>query len=188
MQKMSEINLIKTEIDGVFIVKCQQSFDSRGRFVKNYNAPLFEKNGINFICRESFCTTSQKNVIRGMHFQSYPFSGYKLVTLFSGRVLDVILDLRNGSKTRGKYITVELNANNADAIIMPPDCAHGFLALEDNCMLHYQTETEYSAVHDCGILYNSFGFDWPCASPIISTRDKSHPTLSEYFMSENQKK
>ena len=184
---MNGLTLIETDISGMFVVKCQQSFDLRGCFVKNFNAPVFEKYGIRFICRESFYSTSKKNVIRGMHFQVYPFDGYKLVTLIAGHVLDVVLDLRKESCSFGKHLAVEMHADHGDAVLIPPDCAHGFLALDDNCILNYQTGSEYSPQHDLGILYNSFGFDWPCSSPIISTRDQGHPTFSEYLESGNKK-
>ena len=173
--------LSETEIPDVFGIKCQQSFDSRGTFVKNFNAPVFEKYGINFICRESFYSVSKKNVIRGMHFQVAPFDGYKLVTAVSGHVLDVILDLRRNSRTFGKYMTVDLYAEHADAVLIPPDCAHGFLAMEDNCILNYQTGAEYSPEHDFGIRYDSFGFEWPCSNPVISPRDLTHPSFSDYI-------
>lgn len=185
---MNGLTLLETEISGMFLVKCQQSFDLRGRFVKNFNAPVFERYGIHFVCRESFYSVSRKNVIRGMHFQVYPFDGYKLVTLVAGHVLDVVLDLRKESSSFGRHLAVELNADRGDAILIPPDCAHGFLALEDHCVLNYQTGAEYSPQHDLGILYNSFGFVWPCSDPVVSPRDLGHPTFSEYLGSENKKR
>ena len=178
---MTPLTFIETDIAGVFHIKCQQSFDLRGSFVKNFNAPFFEKHDIDFICRESFYTVSGKNVIRGMHFQAAPFDGYKLVTVVSGHIIDVVLDLRKESKSLGKYLTFDLSAKDADAVLIPPNCAHGFLALEDNCILNYQTGAEYSPEHDLGIRYDSFGFEWPCSDPVISPRDMSHPTLSEYI-------
>ena len=180
---MKPLTLFETDIAGVYRIKCQQSFDLRGSFVKNFNAPLFESHGINFICRESFYSVSNKNVIRGMHFQVEPFDGYKLVTVVSGHVLDVILDLRRDSQSFGKYLAFDLNASDADAVLIPPNCAHGFLSLEDNCILNYQTGAEYSAKHDFGIRYDSFGFDWPCTNPVISPRDLQHLTLEDFMKS-----
>jgi dTDP-4-dehydrorhamnose 3,5-epimerase len=104
----------------------------------------------------------------------------KLVYCPVGRVLDVVVDLRKWSKNYGKTMSRELSATNREMLFVPVGFAHGFLALEDNTMMVYQTSTMHSPQHDAGILWNSFGFQWPVKDPILSDRDKAFPALKDF--------
>jgi dTDP-4-dehydrorhamnose 3,5-epimerase-like enzyme len=96
-----------------------------------------------------------------------------------GRVLDVVLDLRSPAKG-AQVISRELSAANREMLFIPAGCAHGFLALEYESIVVYQTSTVHSPPHDAGVLWDSFGFDWPVKNPILSDRDRSFPALRDF--------
>lgn len=130
--------------------------------------------------REEFFSTSSKDVLRGMHFQTPPHAHQKLIYCITGRVLDVLLDLRRSSPTYGQSIALELSAANRHVLFVPVGFAHGFLSLEDHSCLVYKTDAVHAPQHDAGIRWDSFGFDWPADSPLISGRDLTHPEFSEF--------
>jgi dTDP-4-dehydrorhamnose 3,5-epimerase/CDP-3, 6-dideoxy-D-glycero-D-glycero-4-hexulose-5-epimerase len=173
------MKVLPTELAGVFILKPNVFEDARGSFVKTYHEELFASCGIRFAPKEEFFSVSRKNVLRGMHFQRPPTAHDKLVYCPVGKVLDVVLDLRPTAKGV-RCIARELSAANREMLFIPVGCAHGFLTLEDNSMMVYQTSTVHSPPHDAGVLWNSFGFDWPVKNPILSERDLKFPALSEF--------
>jgi dTDP-4-dehydrorhamnose 3,5-epimerase len=172
------MKVLPTELDGVFILKPNVFEDARGSFVKTYHQDLFESCGIKFSPKEEFFSISRKNVLRGMHFQRPPAAHDKLVYCPVGKVLDVALDLR-AAKRGTRCISRELSAANREMLFIPAGCAHGFLALEDESMMVYQTSTVHSPSHDAGVLWNSFDFDWPMKNPILSDRDQKFPALRD---------
>jgi len=170
----------KTALDGVYVLELSYACDSRGSFVKTFNCNAMENMGLNFSIKESYYSISQKNVIRGMHFQAPPFGLKKLVVLCNGEVLDIALDIRKGSVTYGQFFSVIVSAEKHNAIFMGEGIAHGFLALTDNTIMQYYVSDVYNAKHDLGIIYNSFGFEWPVENPIISQRDLSFLPFSQF--------
>ncbi len=146
------------------------SSDLRGQFLKPFSKKLLP----DFDVQECFFSHSTRGVLRGMHFQLPPFEQDKLVVCLSGRVLDVALDLRNGS-----LYSTELSADQPRALFIPKGFAHGFYALDD-ALLGYWVNSSYSAEHDQGIRWDSFGFNWPLKRPVLSERDKRLPKLSEF--------
>ncbi len=174
------MNLIKTKIEGVFIIEPKVFSDERGLFVKTFNKEQFAEYGLSVDFTESFYSVSNKNVMRGMHIMLPPKDHSKLVFVTRGAVTDVVLDIRKGSPTFGQYEMAELSERNNKMIYMPPGCAHGFLALEDNtCTVYLQTAT-HSPEHDTGIKLDSFGADWKVTDPIISKRDREFKTLADF--------
>ena len=173
------MKVLPTELDGVLILKPNVFEDARGSFVKTYHEELFASCGIRFAPKEEFFSVSRKNVVRGMHFQLPPTAHDKLVYCPAGRVLDVVLDLRSDGK-RGRFISRELSASNREMLFIPRGCAHGFVALEDDSMMVYQTSTVHSPAHDAGVVWNSFGFEWPVKNPILSERDQKFPALRDF--------
>ncbi len=127
-----------------------------------------------------YYSVSSKGVLRGMHFQTPPSAYAKLVYVSHGRVLDVALDIRKGSPTYGKALAKELSLEAATALYLPSGFAHGFLSLEDGSVVNYAQTAGYDPAHDGGIRLDSFGFDWGVASPILSDRDKTFPTLAAF--------
>jgi len=174
----------RTKIEGVFIIYNFNTADDRGLFVKSYNKNTFKENNIDFEIRESYYSVSNKNVIRGMHFQLPPHDHDKLVYVVKGSIIDVIVDLRSKSKTFKKFFSFELSHKNKIAIFLPPGIAHGFKSLEDDTITIYNVGTEYNFEYDTGINYDSFNFDWGIDNPIVSERDKSFDNLN-FFCSKN---
>lgn len=154
--------------------------DARGLFVKTFHQTTLKEAGIDFALRESYFSLSNKDVIRGMHFQLPPHQHAKLVFCPQGAILDVIVDLRKASPTYGQYHAQELSAANHKAYYIPEGFAHGFKSLTDDAITYYLVSSEYSQPHDTGILYNSFGFDWGVEDPILSARDLSFGTLAAF--------
>jgi len=167
------MKLIETKIKGAFVLFDEFKEDSRGGFCKFYNEQIFKSNNLDFNPKEIYYNFSNKNVIRGMHFQSPPHDHKKLIKCISGKILDVILDIRKESPTYLKYDTISLTENDGKSIFLPKGIAHGFLSLVDNTIVLYNVSSVYNINYDKGILWNSFGFDWPCNSPIISKRDQN---------------
>ena len=172
----------ETTLKGVYVIDNFNASDNRGQFVKIFNKNLFEENNINFDIRESYYSSSEKNVIRGMHFQLPPHDHEKLVYVSKGSIIDVVIDLRKNSKTYQKFISVELSASNNKSIFIPKGLAHGFKSLEDNSITVYNVATEYNPKSDMGIKFDSFGFDWESESYIISDRDTAFLTLEQFSL------
>ena len=152
--------------------------DKRGSFVKTYLRSEMDKYGVYFDFSEEFYSSSRRDVIRGMHFQRPPHDHMKLVYCPVGEVLDVVLDLRPGSGY-GRFASVKLSEHQPMFLLIPRGVAHGFRALTDGAIMVYKTSTEHVPTHDCGVRWDSFGFDWQCASPLLSDRDLCHPSLTD---------
>lgn len=172
------MDFIETDIPGVFKIDLFHAADHRGSFTKTFHADEFELNGLENRFRESFFSINKKNVIRGMHFQKPPDDHAKLVYSCGGRILDVILDLRKNSHTFGKSIAIEISEENSTAVYMPKGVAHGFCCLTTATMV-YLTSTVHNPESDSGVLWNSFGFEWPVSKVLMSDRDKEFPTFDE---------
>lgn len=179
---------IPTEIDGVFIIETDSFLDERGSFIKTFHIDFFKKNKLSTTFRESFYSISHKNVIRGMHFHLPPKDHSKLIYVTHGSIMDVVVDLRKGSPTYGKYITVELSQKNHKMIHIPTGCAHGFLSLENNTCTVYMQSSAYSKEHDTGIHLDSFGIDWGVKKPILSKRDTAFVLMKDFVSPFNYKK
>ena len=169
----------ETEIQGLFEIELFHAKDERGSFTKTFHKSTFDKQGLDSSFDESFFSTNNRGVIRGMHFQNPPYDHSKIVYSASGRIMDVILDIRSASPSYGRYVQIEISSDNHKGIYMPKGVAHGFCCLTEATMI-YLTSTEYNAEHESGIKWNSFGFDWPVDSPIISERDQEFVSLSEF--------
>ncbi len=165
------MKIIQTEIEGLLILEPRVFQDIRGKFIKTFNADFFQEHGLDIDIQESYYSISQKDVIRGMHFQTPPHDHVKLVYVPYGKILDVVLDIRKESPTYGNYFTIELSQDNAKVLIIPKGLAHGFRCLEDNTNVTYIQTTGYTPDHDCGLRYDSFGFDWVCKDAQLSERD-----------------
>jgi len=178
---MNIFKRFKTNLSGCYFLKQESFLDERGAFTKIYNDDAFRDLGIDISFKEQFFTSSNKDVIRGMHFQTPPYDHEKLVTCITGRVLDVLLDLRVQSKTYSKYEAFELNSITKDSIFIPKGIAHGFLSLESDSIVLYSTSKGYYKDYDMGIHWDSFDFKWPCVKPIVSSRDNSHSIFNNFI-------
>ena len=172
-------------LPGVWLLSLKRFDDPRGSFVKTFirsafdAVPGFGNSNPPFDFQEEFYSFSKKGVLRGMHFQLPPHDHDKLVYCAVGQVLDVLLDLRKGPGY-GKSASTVLDGKTPQLLVIPKGIAHGFIALQDQSLLVYKTSSEYSPSHDAGIRYDSFGFEWPDAEPILSERDRHHSTLADF--------
>ena len=167
-------------IPGVRLLRTQVHKDQRGSFTKIAHDTFFAAAHIRMDFKEQYFSRSVRGVVRGMHFQTPPHDHAKLVTCISGTMLDVVLDLRRNSRTFGKCVDVELSAENGLSIYIPAGCAHGFAAISDEVITLYGVTTIYEANHDMGVRWDSFGFRWPIATPILSARDRLHPKFGDF--------
>ncbi len=154
--------------------------DERGDFIKIYNKELYRGFGIKTEIKEVFYSVSNRNVIRGMHFQTPPYGQDKIVHVLSGSVEDVIVDLRKGSRTYQQHIHIKLLADKPQSIYIPEGFAHGFRALEDYTVMEYLVSCGYHKENDCGIRWDSIGYDWQVEHAVISERDRSFPAMGDY--------
>ena len=168
-------------IEGAYLIKSFSSIDNRGKFVKTYNNSDFNQNNLNFIIKESYYSINKKDVIRGMHFQLPPYSHNKLVYVSSGKIIDVILDLRKNSKTFLEFCEIHLSENDNTSIYIPSGCAHGFISLKNDTTMVYNVDSEYSRDNDSGLRFDSFGYNWKVKKPILSKRDIKLPNLSNFL-------
>ena len=178
------MDVIKTDIDGVVIIKPRIFTDSRGYFFESYSKKEFDEKvrPVDFVQDNESCST--KGVMRGLHFQFPPFTQAKLVRCVKGSVLDVAVDIRKGSPTYGKHVAVELTENNHLQFFVPRGFAHGFAVLSDIAVFQYKCDNYYAPQADGGISIADplLGIDWGIAfeEAILSDKDKKHPLLKEF--------
>ena len=147
--------------------------DKRGYFFESYNSEVFRKLGIDEVFVQDNQSCSQKNVIRGLHFQVPPFAQAKLVRVIRGAVLDVAVDLRKDSPTYGQHFSVLLSEENQLQFFIPTGFAHGFATLEDHTIFTYKCSNFYHKNMERSILFNDkdLNINWNVESPIVSDKD-----------------
>lgn len=158
------MNLVSEPLPGVKVLRPFVFEDARGNFVKPFHEDQLAAHGIAIHVKEEFFSTSAAGVLRGMHFQTPPHAHQKLVYCITGKVFDVVLDLRRDSPTFGQAAGFELSAANRHVVHIPIGFAHGFYSIEDNSCLVYKTDAVHAPANDGGILWNSFGFPWQDAA------------------------
>lgn len=173
------------ELPDVILVKPKRFGDSRGFFEESYVRSRYAVGGINIDFKQDNHSYSQKmGTIRGLHFQTPPYAQAKLVRCTRGRLLDIAVDIRVGSPTYGKHVSVELSAENGWQLFVPEGFAHGFSTLEEDTELQYKVSNYYSAESDAGIAHNdpALNIDWkvPLDTANLSDKDKILPVLAEY--------
>jgi len=177
------MNFIKTEIDGVVIIEPKIFEDERGYFFESYNEKEFIKNGINNQFVQDNQSKSSYGVVRGLHCQLGEHAQAKLVRVLEGRVLDVAVDVRKGSKTFGCHIAVELSAENKRQLFIPRGFLHGFSVLSDTAVFAYKVDNLYCKESEFGVAYDDkeIGVDWkiPQDKIITSEKDRSGHTLQD---------
>jgi len=173
------LEILKELLPGCFLLKPKRVEDPRGVFVKTYHEGLYRELGINLEIREEFYAVSRNDVIRGMHFQVPPHEHDKLLYCMRGVVRDVLLDLRKG-EGYGQVESVDVSDVNGHIVFIPKGVAHGFVAVTDEALMLYKTSSVHAPESDCGILWDSFGFDWGVVMPVISARDQQHQAFAEF--------
>jgi len=172
------------EITDVILITPSVFRDERGFFSESYSGDAFERAGIgaNFV-QDNHSLTVRTGVIRGLHFQSPPHAQGKLVRVTSGAILDVAVDIREGSPTFGTHVAVILSADNWQQLWVPEGFAHGFCTLEPDTEVLYKVTGYYAAECDKGLAWDdpALGIEWPIEPEqvILSDKDSGHPMLSE---------
>ncbi|WP_431133069.1 dTDP-4-dehydrorhamnose 3,5-epimerase [Psychroserpens mesophilus] len=176
------MNIKESKLEGCFILEPKVFEDKRGYFFESFNQNKFNDllgYQINFVQdNESF---SSKGVLRGLHYQTGEHQQAKLVRVISGKVLDVVVDLRKESKTFGQHFSVELSSKNKKQLFVPRGFAHGFVVLSDTVIFTYKCDNFYNKESEAGIIYNdsNLGIDWLLNSNeiIISQKDTQLPSF-----------
>ncbi|MDQ4428546.1 dTDP-4-dehydrorhamnose 3,5-epimerase [Yokenella regensburgei] len=175
------MNVIKTPLKDCVIIEPKVFGDSRGFFLEAWHKEKYEQAGItgNFV--QDNRSRSSRNVLRGLHFQHTKPQG-KLVSVISGEVYDVAVDLRPGSETFGQYVGVILSGEKNNQLYVPPGFAHGFCVLSEYADFHYKCTDFYDPSDEGGIIWNDpdIGIEWPVTSPLLSDKDIKLMTLAEY--------
>lgn len=179
------MNVIKTDIEGVLIIEPRVFGDERGYFFESFNAKEFaEKTGIDITFVQDNESKSRYGVLRGLHFQLPPYTQSKLVRVVKGKVMDVVVDIRKGSPTYGKYVMCELTEQNHRQFFAPKGMAHGFVVLSEEAVFQYKCDDFYHPEAEGGIAWDDpdIGIDWivPADKVLLSERDKHHPLLRDF--------
>jgi len=177
------MNLIKTKLDGLVVLKPTVFKDNRGYFMESYNQKNINKllGNVNFVQDNE--SESTRGVLRGLHFQKPPYTQAKLVRCLKGSVLDIVLDLRKDSKTYGIFETISLTEENKKQLFIPKGFAHGFIVLSKSAIFSYKVDNYYNPDSECGILWSDLdlNIDWKINKNeiIVSEKDKNLPTFNE---------
>ncbi len=173
------MEVIKSDIEGLIILKPKVFGDERGYFFESYNEEVYRKAGIDYLFLQDNISKSKKGTIRGLHYQVGDKAQGKLCKVIYGKVLDVAVDIRFGSPTFGKYFSSELSEDNHTQLWIPPGFAHGFSVLSDEAIFSYKCTALYSKENERAILYNDkdLNINWKVDNPIVSEKDLKAPLL-----------
>lgn len=178
------MRIIPTEIDGVLIIEPRIFQDSRGYFFESFNQKEFEEKVGDVVFVQDNESKSCYGVVRGLHFQKGEHAQSKLVRVVKGKVLDVAVDLRPGSVTFGKHVSVELSEDNHRQFYIPRGFAHGFSVISDEVIFQYKCDNLYCPESEGAIAWDDpdLGIDWriPADKVILSEKDRNHPRLKDY--------
>jgi dTDP-4-dehydrorhamnose 3,5-epimerase len=178
------MEIIKTGIEGLLILEPRIFQDARGYFLESFSQREFEEKvgPVHFVQDNE--SMSSYGVMRGLHFQRPPYTQSKLVRCVKGAVLDVAVDIRQGSPTYGQHVAVELTAENHRQFFIPKGFAHGFAVLSETAVFQYKCDEFYHPEADAGIsiLDESLGIDWriPTDKAILSDKDTRHGMLADF--------
>tara|TARA_B100000809_G_C14793250_1_gene407471 strand:+ start:87 stop:629 length:543 start_codon:yes stop_codon:yes gene_type:complete len=176
------MKIIKTEIEGLLIIKPRVFEDDRGYFFESWSKDAFENAGLDISFVQDNQSLSSKGVVRGLHFQNPPFAQGKLVQVLKGSVLDVAVDIRENSASYGKHVSVLLSGENKTMFWIPPGFAHGFSTLEDNTMFSYKCSGVYNKESEGSLMWNDtdLNIDWQIKNPIISEKDQNSELFTNF--------
>ena len=177
------MKVLKTPLEGVVIIEPRLFEDSRGYFFESFSQRDFDAQVAPVRFVQDNESRSCYGVVRGLHFQRPPFAQAKLVRCVRGAVLDVAVDIRRGSPTFGRHVSVELSGDNKRQFFVPRGFAHGFSVLSDEAVFQYKCDNLYAPESEGAIAWNdpSLGIDWRLApgDVVLSPKDSGHPRLAE---------
>ena len=179
------MNIIKTDIEGVLVVEPRVFGDERGYFFESFNERDFlEQTGISVRFVQDNESCSRYGVVRGLHFQNPPYAQAKLVRVVEGRVLDIAVDIRHGSPTYGRHVAVELSGENKRQFYIPKGFAHGFAVLSESAVFQYKCDEYYHPEAEGAIAWDDpvLAIDWQVAAPdvVLSEKDRHHPLFNDF--------
>ncbi|MCB1191473.1 MAG: dTDP-4-dehydrorhamnose 3,5-epimerase [Leptospiraceae bacterium] len=175
------MKVTETGFSDLYILEPIIHKDGRGFFFESYSQKKFAESGIHSIfVQDNHVKSSDKNVLRGLHYQKPPYAQSKLIRVVKGSIYDVVVDLRKSSKTFKQWYGVELSDKNFKQLFVPRGFAHAYLTLESNCEVLYKVDNVYDPKSEGGVLWNDpeLSIDWQVFEPIVSEKDKKLQTLS----------
>jgi dTDP-4-dehydrorhamnose 3,5-epimerase len=177
------MQVLTTAIADIKLIKPVRHTDSRGFFSEVFKECELKKHDINInFVQDNHSLSVSKGVVRGLHFQIPPFAQAKLLRVTAGSIIDVAVDIRDGSPSFGRHVAVVLSAADWNQIFIPEGFAHGYCTLDPNTEVIYKVSAHYSLEHDRGLLWNdpALGIAWPVSADeaLVSDRDRKHPVLS----------
>ena len=179
------MRFIKTNIKDLIILEPKIFEDDRGYFIESYNQKKFKEVIGEVLFVQDNESKSSKGVLRGLHFQKPPFDQAKLVRCIKGKVLDVVVDLRSGSKTYGQHLALELSCENKRQLFVPRGFAHGFLVLSENAIFSYKVDNVYAPDYDSGVNWNDplLNIPWGMdkSEILVSKKDSKLPFFSDFI-------
>lgn len=177
------MDIIRTEIPDVIILKPDVYEDERGYFFESFHKLRLADAGISTEFVQDNESKSQKGVLRGLHLQKPPYAQGKLIRVIRGSVLDVVVDVRKKSPHFGKWVSTMLSGENKLVFWVPPGFAHGFLTLDDNTIFSYKCTQYFNKESEMAIRWNDpeLGIEWGTDSPILSGKDSNAPLFKEFI-------
>ena len=174
------MQFLTTSLPGVIVIEPDLYSDPRGFFLETYHAVKYRDGGITEPFVQDNHSRSARHTLRGMHAQWRRPQG-KLVRVLHGEIFDVAVDIRRGSPTFRRWVSVTLSADNFRQCYVPPGFAHGFCVTSDSAEVEYKCTDLYDTASEIGIAWNdpALAIDWPVTDPVLSERDRRHPTLAE---------
>ena len=178
------MKVIETGFAHLVVIEPRVFGDDRGHFFESYNEKVFAENGIKIKFVQDNQSMSSYGVIRGLHFQKEPHAQTKLVRVLSGKILDVVVDLRKGSKTYGQHYAIELSSENKRQLLVPKGFAHGFSVLSETAEVLYKCDDFYHKESESGIIYSDplLNINWqiPPGKEVVSEKDLLLPSFADY--------
>jgi dTDP-4-dehydrorhamnose 3,5-epimerase len=176
------VRFVETPLAGAFVIELDRSEDERGFFARTFSTREFRTRGlVSEFVEHSISYNRRRGTLRGLHYQAAPHGETKVVRCIRGAVFDVIVDLREASRSRGQWHAVELSGENQRALYIPEGMAHGFQTLQDDATLSYLISTPYVSEAAAGVRWSdeTLGIDWPIVPPsVLSARDAALPGLA----------
>lgn len=171
-----------TTLPDVVILTPRRFGDTRGWFTETWNADRMRAAGLGLdFVQDNHSFSAQKGTLRGLHFQSPPRAQDKLVRCSRGAILDVAVDARRGSPAYGRWVTVELSAENGCQLLVPKGFLHGFVTLTEDCEVQYKCTEFYSPQHDGAVRWDSVGIEWGnVEAPVLSDKDLAAPAFADW--------
>ena len=174
------MRVLSESLMGAKLLELVPRHDERGFFARAFCRDTLAGLGIDAVVAQANMSHSRcRGTLRGLHYQLEPSAETKLVMCILGAVHDVVLDLRSASPTFGRWIGVELSAENRRVMVVPPGCAHGFLTMSDDASVFYLVSSNYDPERERGVRFDdpTFAVGWPFAPTVVSDRDRHHPSF-----------